>query len=118
MTGATGPTGPGQILAPQALTWASTITPVMSGVGASYYGTANANATLANPTSVSPGQALLLDITQDSTGSRLLAFGSAYVFPNGITPVLSTAAGARDLLYGEVLHDSTILLAPVYGVAI
>ncbi|MDR3562048.1 MAG: hypothetical protein P4N59_11520 [Negativicutes bacterium] len=104
------------VYTPQSVTWASTITLPFT-QSAKLYSTANANATLANPSAAVPGAEFTWDITQDATGSRLLAFGSLFVFPNGITPVLSTAAGATDTLCGYVRNDGHILVTPIYGEA-
>lgn len=60
--------------------------------------TLGGNRTLANPTGLVDGQRLAFQIKQDATGSRTLAYGSLFKFPNGIAPVLSTAAGAIDVL--------------------
>jgi hypothetical protein len=56
------------------------------------------NATLGNPSNLSPGQSGILAVKQDATGSRTLAFASQYVFTGGEAPALSTAAGAVDYL--------------------
>lgn len=61
------------------------------------------NYTLANFTNGKEGQTGKIFITQDATGSRTLAYGTAYKSVGGSAPVLSTAANARDLLYYEVL---------------
>lgn len=37
-------------------------------------------------------------ITQDGTGSRTLAYSSAFTWPAGAAPTLSTAAGAVDII--------------------
>ena len=56
------------------------------------------NRTLANPTNMRDGGTYLLRVTQDGTGGRTLAFGSAYKWPGGSAPTLSTAPGAVDLI--------------------
>jgi hypothetical protein len=40
---------------------------------------------------------------QDGTGSRTLAFHADWLFAGGSDPVVSTTAGAKDLLFYEVL---------------
>lgn len=65
------------------------------------------NYTLANFTNGKEGQCGKIFISQDGTGSRTLAYGSAYKFIGGSAPVLSTAANNRDLLYYEVLPGAT-----------
>ena len=56
------------------------------------------NRTLDNPTNMQDGGTYSLISTQDVTGSRTLAYGSAYKFPGGTAFVLSTAGNAVDIL--------------------
>lgn len=56
------------------------------------------NRTLANPTNLQTGGTYLWVITQDGTGSRTLAYGNSFTWPSGAACVLSTAAGAIDLV--------------------
>lgn len=56
------------------------------------------NRTLANPTNMVAGGSYAIKITQDGTGSRTLAYGTAYKWAGGVAPVLSTAAGSVDLI--------------------
>ncbi len=67
--------------------------------------TLGGNRTLANPTNIADGQVANIRVYQDGTGSRTLAYGSAYKFPGGVAPVLSTAPGAGDLLTFQ--YDAT-----------
>lgn len=67
------------------------------------------NATLANPTSLVAGHVYNWIITQDSTGGRTLAYGTLFKWPSGAAPVLSTAAGAIDLI--SAIYDGTRLVA-------
>lgn len=60
--------------------------------------TIGGNRTLANPTNLTAGASYALKITQDGTGSRTLAYGSAFKWAGGSVPVLSTAIGAVDVL--------------------
>lgn len=55
------------------------------------------NRTLANPTNLADGMILNFYIKQDATGSRTLAYGSAYKFSGGLN-TLSTTASARDVI--------------------
>ena len=61
--------------------------------------------TLANPTfsagSQPDGQEIKIRVTQDGTGSRTLAYGTAYDFGAAGAPTLSTAAGKVDVLKFE-----------------
>jgi hypothetical protein len=56
------------------------------------------NRTLANPTNLQAGGTYTLIVTQDGTGSRTLAFGTAYKWPGGTPPTLSATAAAIDIL--------------------
>lgn len=60
--------------------------------------TLGVNATLANPTNLAAGLHFTYRIKQDATGSRTLAYGTAFKFPGGTVPTLSTAANALDVL--------------------
>jgi hypothetical protein len=73
--------------------------------------------TLSNPTNGKEGQSGKIEITQDATGSRLLNYGTNWLFANGSDPVLSTAANARDVLFYEVLSDGKVLGSLVRAVA-
>jgi len=56
------------------------------------------NRTLVNPTNMKDGATYILKVIQDATGSRTLAYGTAYKWPGGTAPTLSTAANAVDYL--------------------
>jgi hypothetical protein len=56
------------------------------------------NRTLANPTNLTAGQSGVIVISQDSTGSRTLAFGSYWKFAGGTAPTLTTTASASDVI--------------------
>jgi hypothetical protein len=60
--------------------------------------TLGGNRTLGAPTNMVDGATYILTIKQDATGSRTLAYNSAYKFPSGTAPVLSTAASAVDII--------------------
>lgn len=60
--------------------------------------TIGGNRTLANPTNMVNGGTYVLRVVQDGTGTRTLAYGANYTWPGGNIPVLSTAAGAVDVL--------------------
>jgi hypothetical protein len=80
-----------------ALTDAATITPDFS-AGNNFSVTLGGNRTLANPTNLTAGQSGAIVLTQDGTGSRTLAYGSYFKFPNGTAPSLTTTAAAVDVL--------------------
>lgn len=90
--------------APIALTSGATITPDGNN-GFNFSLTIAENATLANASNFKVGQSGVIVITQDGTGSRTLAYGSNWKFPGG-APVLTTAAGAVDLLTYYVVTSS------------
>ena len=60
--------------------------------------TLGGNRTLANPTNIVDGGSYRLVVKQDATGGRTLTFGSAYKWPGGSVPILSTGASAVDVL--------------------
>ncbi len=56
------------------------------------------NRTLDNPINLKDGGVYILEVIQDGTGSRTLAYGTAYKFPGGFAPVLSTGVNDVDIL--------------------
>jgi hypothetical protein len=69
------------------------------------------NRTLDNPTNMVDGATYLLIVKQDATGSRTLAYGTAYKWPGGTAPTLSTGVNAVDIL--SFVSDGTSM----FGVA-
>jgi len=63
------------------------------------------NRTLSNPTNAVGGWTFNVIIKQDGDGSRTLAFGNKYAFPDDADLTLTTAANAVDILSG--IYDST-----------
>ena len=59
--------------------------------------TLNQNVTIANPTNQQAGGTYVMLVKQDATGGRTLSWGTDYLFVNGLTPTVSTAANAVDL---------------------
>lgn len=80
---------------PVALTDGTTIA-VNAALASLFTVTLGGNRTLSNPTSLQSGQAFRVKITQDGTGARLLAFGTAYKFSGSST--LTTTIGAVDMI--------------------
>lgn len=80
----------------QTLTYGATVTwnPAIGGYGIL---TLAGNPTLANPINLVIGT-YVLALVQDATGSRTVTWGTAWKFPGGVKPVLSTAPGAVDLM--------------------
>jgi hypothetical protein len=93
-----------QSVAPSALTDGATIS-VDASLSNNFKVTLEGNRTLANPTNLSDGMVLNFRIKQDATGTRTLAYGSKYKWPGGTAFVLSTAAGAVDMI--SCYYDST-----------
>lgn len=56
-------------------------------------------------------------VVQDGTGSRTLAYHADYEFAGGSAPVLSTAAGAQDLLYYDVVAAGRIVISAIKAIA-
>ena len=98
------------------LVQAATIAVDMS-LGINFTTTMTGNRTLGAPTNAKPGQSGVIEILQDGTGGRTLAFASAWVFAGGADPTLSTAVGARDVLAYTVLSSGVILGTLLKGVA-
>ncbi len=69
------------------------------------------NRTLDNPTNLKDGATYILIVKQDATGTRTLAYGTAYKWPSGNAPVLSTGANDVDIL--SFISDGTSM----FGVA-
>lgn len=64
------------------------------------------NSTLANPTNLQAGQTYRVEVTQDATGARTMAFGTLYKFSGAST--LTTTAGAIDMF--TFTYDGTSVL--------
>jgi len=58
--------------------------------------TLDTNATFANPSNITAGQAGSIFITQDGTGSRTASWGTYWKFAGGTAPTLTTTASAVD----------------------
>jgi predicted secreted protein len=70
--------------------------------------TLNGNKTLNNPTNQNAGAVYILIVTQSASGSNTLAFDTAYKFPGGVTPTISTTANKVDVL--TFVSDGTNML--------
>jgi len=83
-----------------ALTFASTMTPNFADSN-NYSVTLTGAARIANPTNQVAGQSGSIFVTQDGTGGRVLSWGnsggtSAWYWPGGTAPTLSTGANVKD----------------------
>ena len=68
------------------------------------------NATFANPSNDTAGQAGSIFITQDGTGSRTASFGTDWEFAGGTAPTLTTTASATDRI-DYVIRSGTSIQA-------
>jgi hypothetical protein len=91
-----------------ALTDAATIALDLA-TGINFTLTIGDNRTLGAPSNTKNGQAGEIIITQDGTGSRTLAYHANWKFAGGSDPVLSTAAGAVDVLSYKVVNSTFII---------
>jgi hypothetical protein len=64
--------------------------------------------TLANPSSMQPGQSGCTFIVQDSGGSKTLAYGPYWKFAGAVPPVLSTSANTVDRLDWVVFSTTAV----------
>lgn len=62
--------------------------------------TLGGNRTLGAPTNLAAGATYVWIITQDGAGSRTLAYNAVFKWPGGTAPVLTTTAGAIDIISG------------------
>lgn len=83
---------------PVALTDATTIA-IDASLGNTFRVTLGGNRTLGNPTNPVDNQRIIIEVSQDATGSRTLAYGTSYAFGSDLTsPVLTTFASKTDML--------------------
>jgi len=101
---------------PVALTDAATIAVDLS-LGNNFTVTLAGNRTLGAPTNVTAGQSGVIVVTQDGTGSRTLAYNSAYKFAGGTAPTLTTTASAVDVLAYYVESASRITVTSLLNVS-
>lgn len=90
----------------QTLTDASTIAWNMA-LGFRAKVTLGGSRTLGQPTNLIKGTTGSLQVIQDGTGSRTLAYASCWDFMNDGAPTLSTGANKRDIIYYEVVDAVT-----------
>ena len=75
------------------------------------------NSTLSAPTNATAGQSGVIVVTQDSTGSRTLAYNSVYKFAGGTAPTLTTTASAVDVLAYYVESSTRITVTSLLNVS-
>jgi len=97
------------------LTDAATIAVDMA-TGLNFTVTLAGNRTLGAPTNAKPGQSGVIVVKQDATGSRTLAYNTAWKFAGGV-PTLSTAANAVDMISYYVDSASVIYATLLKGLA-
>ena len=98
------------------LTDAATIAVDLS-LGNNFSVTLAGNRTLGAPTNVTAGQSGVIVVTQDSTGSRTLAYNSVYKFAGGTAPTLTTTASAVDVLAYYVESSTRITVTSLLNVS-
>lgn len=100
-----------QVSSVEAMSDGATITP--TGEKHLHTVTLGGNRTLANPTTITTGATYVFKFTQDGTGTRTLAWSSAYDFAGGTAPTLSTGAADVDVFSGISLDGTTIQMTIV-----
>ena len=98
------------------LTDAATIAVDLS-LGNNFSVTLAGNRTLGAPTNTTAGQSGVIVVTQDSTGSRTLAYNSIYKFAGGTAPTLTTTASAVDILAYYVESSTRITVTSLLNVS-
>ncbi len=98
-----------QAVTPVALTDAASIATDAS-LSNTFTVTLGGNRTLANPTNMTNGAIYTWRVRQDGTGSRTLAYGSKFKWPEGTAPTLTTTASATDFISGQYFSDTDTLL--------
>ncbi|MER9912793.1 hypothetical protein NKJ71_19395 [Mesorhizobium sp. M0050] len=75
------------------------------------------NRAMGNPTNEKVGQSGVIRIVQDGTGSRTLSYGTDWEFAGATAPVLTTTAGANDLLFYYIIAADRVFGNLVKGAA-
>lgn len=96
------------------LVYGSTVS-VDASKGKAFSLTLTGNPTIANPTGLRAGDWLFMRLKQDAVGGRNPTWGSAYKWPNGITPSLSVTANMVDHVSGFVQDNGTVEMNIVRG---
>lgn len=80
--------------------------------GVNFTVTLGGNRTLGAPSNTQAGRSGCIFLVQDGTGNRTLAYNAVWKFASGVDPVLSTAAGAVDMLC-YIVRDSSNIMATI-----
>lgn len=75
--------------------------------------TLGGNRTLANPTNTIVGRTGAIVVTQDGTGGRTLAYGTNWEAAGAVMPVLSTAIGAKDVIFYWIQSSTSIIITGI-----
>lgn len=95
------------------LTDAATVAIDLS-LGNNFQVTLGGNRTIGAPSNVVAGQSGVIRLVQDATGSRTASWNSAFKFPGGTAPTLTTAANSVDLVAYHV-ESATRIAARFIG---
>jgi hypothetical protein len=77
--------------------------------GINFTVTLGGNRTLGAPSNTKNGQTGVIEIIQDGTGSRTLAYNAVWKFSTGTAPTLTTTATYKDYLFYQVVSSSFII---------
>jgi hypothetical protein len=91
-----------------AITDAASVTPDFSSFN-TWYPIARAGVTVNNPINTKTGQAGVIVLGPQVAGCSITTWGSAWRFPGGVKPTVSTNAGANDALMYRV-WDATLIV--------
>lgn len=70
-----------------------------------------------NKPAANQGATIILELTQDGTGTRTLAYNAEYKSQAGSTPILSTAIGAIDQLVLTLMSGGSVEVSAKLGIA-
>jgi len=79
------------------------------------YGTVTGNITLGAVSNAKPGQTVVLDLTQDATGGRTIAYNTSYWLAPAGEIEWDDEANARNALICTVLRDGKVALTCATG---
>ena len=91
-----------------ALTWGANVSWNLNTQQVAKLTLTGATAQLDNPTNMIDGGTYAIKVTQDATGSRILTFGTAYKWPDGLVPDLSVL-GANEYLRINFESNGTVM---------